>query len=106
MRTPPQAKLDLTSVMEGSAAEGKKSDEAKAMLEAARAELAETKMRLESETAANAGLKAAVMEANQVCIYMCCVVWATTICVCVCVCVCFFFLLFCVLELILFLVCG
>lgn len=54
-------------MVEESALEGKKSAEARSKLEEARAELAETKMRLESETAANAGLKAAVMEANQVC---------------------------------------
>lgn len=67
-----QAKLDLASVLEESAAAGKKASEAKTVLEAAQSELRETKMRLESEEAANAGLKAAVMEANEVNKKTCC----------------------------------
>lgn len=67
---PVQAKLDLASVLEESAAAGKKASEAKALLETAQAEHQETKMKLEGEEAANAGLKAAVMEANEVGICM------------------------------------
>lgn len=61
-----QAKLDLASVVEDSAAADKRAAEARSMLEEARAEHGETKMKLQSEAAANAGLKAAVMEANEV----------------------------------------
>lgn len=63
---PLQAKVDLASVLEESAAAGKKASEATSAREAAQAEHRETKARLESEEAANAGLKAAVMEANEV----------------------------------------
>lgn len=60
-------------MLEESAAAGKKASEARTMLEVAQAEHQETKMRLESEEAANAGLKAAVMEANEVNGYLVCI---------------------------------
>ena len=61
-----QAKLDLAAVVEEAAAATQKAGEARTKLDAELAEHGETKMRLQSESAANAGLKAAVMEANEV----------------------------------------
>lgn len=68
-RFPPdlfQAKLDLAAVVEEAGVATQKAGEARTKLDAELAEHGETKMRLESESAANAGLKAAVMEANEV----------------------------------------
>lgn len=61
-----QAKLDLASAVEEADAAAKMAAEARSKLEKVEAEHGETKMRLQSECAANEGLKAAVMEANEV----------------------------------------
>eukprot|EP00904_Undaria_pinnatifida_P002529 jgi/Undpi1/12277/HiC_scaffold_5.g01953.m1 len=60
-----QAKLDLASAVEEADAAAKMAAEARSKLEKVEAEHGETKMRLQSECAANEGLKAAVMEANE-----------------------------------------
>lgn len=52
--------------MEDAGSAAQKAGEARSKLDAEVAEHGETKMRLQSESAANAGLKAAVMEANEV----------------------------------------
>lgn len=60
----------MTSAVEEAGSASGKASELRVKLEAALAEQTETKMRLKSESAANEGLKAAVMEANEVCICM------------------------------------
>lgn len=52
--------------MEEASSAGNRAADIRSKLEAAVAELGEVKMRLESESAANAGLKTAVLEANEV----------------------------------------
>lgn len=61
-----KAKLDLGSAVGEASTAGGKAGELQSQLEAALGEIGETKARLEGESAANTGLKAAIMETNQV----------------------------------------
>lgn len=63
---PSQAKLDLASAVEEASVAGGRAAEALAKLDATAVELSDVKIRLEIETATNVGLKAAVMETNEV----------------------------------------
>lgn len=67
----------MASVVEEASSSGAKVTELASKLEKEVAEHGETKMRLQSETDANAGLRVAVMETNEV--------RCSAFCVCVCV---------------------